>query len=87
MVLFFIFTVNNLNATVNDFEADVTNYETPCEAYAQRAATSESFAYGGQSGYTDEEYFNAYVDYLNYCSYDVWNESSSGAVPAQPVFL
>lgn len=85
----FLFTVNIFNVEAVDFEADIT-YETPCEIYAERAASGESNAYGGQYGYTNEEYFNAYVDYLNYCS-DVLNNTSNifgdNIVPEVPVFL
>ena len=86
-IALFLFSVNILNAEVIDLETDATNLGTPCENYAQQAATAESHAYGGQCGYSAEEYFDAWVGYLDFCSYGVDLNGNPSGTPAQPVFL
>jgi hypothetical protein len=82
-----LFSVNILNAEVNNVKNDVINLGTPCEDYAHQAATAESDAYGGQCGYSAEEYFDAWVGYLDFCSYGVDLNGDFEGVPAQPVFI
>lgn len=80
-------TVNILNANVDRVETDVNyieNDNSGCDQYAQDAAAAESDAYGGNGGYSFEDWFHAYAEYFNYCM-DVTGDI--GAQPQAPAFI